>query len=633
MPLRTVGQGVSVWDMGRMDEMPHVLGNADPLHHVQTLPGVQTNNEYDAGLHIQGSESQHSLVAIDGVPLYNVSHMLGFFSLFNASHFSQMRLSKQGGADMGANRLGGFLEMLTPTALPNSASGRLSVGPLSSQGTARLPLGRKAALFLSGRNAYLNLLYGKWLRADDQQFRYSFGDYNATLLWQATPTDQVSLNAYWGFDRMSFEEASFLVDASLRWGNYAASARWTHQGERTTATHLLYTTAYRNQFQMKMGEAECQMPSRLADYGYGLKVEWGRSQLGASAVLHDIEPQSLAIEGFYNRTAQAAEPLKQRAAEAAVYYAHTFPLGPRSTLKAVAKGTAFVDGKGHPYAGLDPTLTLCHAFTPSVKAMFQLDRRHQYLFQTGFSSMGLPTEFWMAASQEHKPQGGVGASARLDLQSPDRRWSLTFEGYCRRMTHQVEYADDLMSLLNTVYDLDASLLEGDGEAYGLSVTLNKQTGRLTGWVNYAWGRSFRHFDSENLSRRFPARHERIHEVNVVLNYRWGKRWTTAAILVACSGTPFTAPTSFYLYNSRLITQYAAHNANRLRPYYRLDLSVNFHFRSVDGKGGGLNFSLYNATSHRNDIYHSLKVYDGKFGYRPYHFVMDILPSISYFHKF
>lgn len=632
-PVRVGGEGVAVWDMSRMDEMPHIMGNADPLHHVQLLPGVQTNNEYDAGLHIQGSESQHTLVAIDGVPLYNVSHMLGFFSLFNAPHFTEMRLSKSGSANMGANRLGGSLEMLTPVALPDSMSGQLSVGPLSSQATLRLPMGRKAALFLSARNAYLNLLYGKWLKSEDEQFRYSFGDYNATLLLQPSARDQVSLNAYWGFDRMGVDEGRFLVDASLRWGNLLASARWTHRGDRHTTTHLLYTTSYRNRFEMTMGDASCQMPSRLADYGYSVRVEGGQHEFGAFAVLHDIRPQTLTLDGFYNRRAQTAEPLVQRAAEGAAHYTHVFPLGRHTTLKATVKGSGFVNDGGHLYAGLDPTLSVSHVFSPHVKARLQLDRRHQYLFQTGFSSMGLPTEFWMAASQGHKPQAGVGASARLDWELPSRRWSIALEGYCRRMTHQTEYGDDLMSLLNSVYDLDASLLEGDGEAYGWSVTLSKQTGRLTGWLNYAWGRSFRHFDALDQSKRFPAKHERIHEVNAVVNYRWGKHWTTSATMVACSGTPFTAPTAFYLLQSRLVTQYAAHNANRLRAYFRLDLSANYHFRSVNGRGGGLNFSLYNATSHMNDLYYSLKVYNGEFGYRPYHFVMNVLPSVSYFYKF
>ena len=134
----------SIVDMSLMDYMPRILGNADPIHYAQLLPGVQTNSEYDAGLHVQGCDNSHNYVSLDGVPIYNATHLLGFFSIFNASHFSEMSLTKSSTSASFPNRLGGSVDMLTPTWIygedslqANGKHGEIAVGPMSSQGTVK----------------------------------------------------------------------------------------------------------------------------------------------------------------------------------------------------------------------------------------------------------------------------------------------------------------------------------------------------------------------------------------------------------------------------------------------------------------------------------------------------------------
>lgn len=156
-------RGVSVVGMGLMRSMPRILGNADPLHYAQMLPGIQTGGEYDAGLHIQGSDNSHNMLAIDGVPIYNAAHLLGFFSVFNATHFSSMRIGKSATAAAAPNRLGGMVDMQAGRDRPPGPTGDVAVGPMSSQATVSLPAGRCSWLTLSARAAYFNLLYSRWL--------------------------------------------------------------------------------------------------------------------------------------------------------------------------------------------------------------------------------------------------------------------------------------------------------------------------------------------------------------------------------------------------------------------------------------------------------------------------------------
>ena len=181
--LREAAQGATVVDLQLLENMPRILGNADPMHYAQLLPGVQTNSEYDAGLHIQGCDNQHNHVGIEGVTLYNVQHALGFFSIFNATHFQSMQLMKAPIAAHSGNRVGGVIDMLQSQQRDSVVSGSLSVGPMSSQGTIRIPLGQHQQLTLSARAAYLNLLYGQWLKYEDDELRYSFSDYNLTWQW------------------------------------------------------------------------------------------------------------------------------------------------------------------------------------------------------------------------------------------------------------------------------------------------------------------------------------------------------------------------------------------------------------------------------------------------------------------
>ena len=157
-PLKSSDTRVIKMDMEFMQRLPKIFGNADPLHYTQMLPGIQTNAEYDAGLHIQGCENSHNLISIAGVPVYNASHLLGFFSTFIPSHFSRMSVTKNATANEGYSRIGGIMNMELNENVPENLNGEFAVGLMSSQGTIRIPFGENAALFTSLRLSYLNLL-------------------------------------------------------------------------------------------------------------------------------------------------------------------------------------------------------------------------------------------------------------------------------------------------------------------------------------------------------------------------------------------------------------------------------------------------------------------------------------------
>ena len=201
------------------------------------------------------------------------------------------------------------------------------------------------------------------------------------------------------------------------------------------------------------------------------------------------------------------------------------------------------------------------------------------------------------------------------------------------MSNQVEYKGDLFDLFMEEYDLDRNLLKGRGWNYGVTAMLHKQSGNLTGWVSYSWGRALRRFRNPEYPGIYPANHERIHELNAVCSYKW-RRWDFAGTFIYASGLPFTAPESYYLASGRLIMSYGEHNACRMRPYIRLDLSATYAFKKADAFEHGINLSVYNALSRRNDVLYRLRVTpENKYAYVPMGFLLELVPSVSYYIKF
>ena len=619
------------WDMGMMHDLPKILGNADPMHYTQLLPGVQTNSEYDSGLHIQGCDNAHNFVSIAGVPLYNVSHLLGFFSIFNASHFPLMEFTRTPSVASSPNRLGGFLSMELPNSLQENVHGEFSVGPMSSQGTFRFPMGQKSALYVSLRAAYLNLLYGSWLKIDGSQLDYSFQDYNLTYIYLPDEKNTVKLNLYYGDDNANVTADIDDSDIGMKWGNMLASVHWERSlAESAVLEQTFYYTGYANRFTMLMPSLSFRLPSHIRTWGYQGKWTSSHWQVRTGAAFHQIQPQNPELSSTYSVPTQNQPQQRTQEYSLCADYSHSWE---KWHLQAGAKGNLYITSDGKAFAAIDPSVCLSYVTSDFGKLSFVYGWQHQYLFQTGFSSMGLPTEFWFSCGKYSPPQYARSLSLTYDTELFDGDYSLSVGLYHKKLFHQVEYNGNMFDFLRTSYNLDELLLKGRGENYGINVMLDKRTGRLTGWVSYALGRAIRRFDNPLYTKRYPASHERIHELNIVGTYRFDQRWSVGATGVLASGTPFTAPKYFMLINGTLVSEFGEFNANRLKPYFRLDLSANYNFSCREGRESGINLSLYNATCRPNNLFFRLKFHEGKYGYKPMRFLLNILPSVNYYYKF
>ena len=642
-PLREI-EGSSIISMSFMDEMPHILGNADPLHYAQLLPGVQTNSEYDAGLHIQGCDNSHNYVSLGGAPIYNAAHLLGFFSIFNAGHFTEMSLQKSPVSASFPNRLGGRVDMLTPTWLAAEDSlwmggihGELSVGPMSSQGTLRLPVGKRSLLLLSARAAYLNLLYSKWLEVDGDEVKYDFSDYNLSYITQLDDANVLKIEGYWGYDNMKIGQASYGLQGKLKWDNTMTALHWysrskdglDERGKVWSMEQMVYYSRYANRLNVDEYSFQVGMRSFIFDLGYKGNFSWGRWSVGAEVIRHQLLPQDIGISG--NLANYQTDTQHQLATEASAYLQYCQPLGENLLMELGARVSGYHCQKS--FYRVMPHLKFNYDLSPSAKLNLNLGIRNQYLFQTGFSSAGLPTEFWFAANQNHRPQYAYHAALQGEFWFAEKEYRLSVETYYKWLMNQIENNSNMFDILFSSYSFDGSLLHGKGYNYGLNLLLEKRRGKLTGWLSGSLGRAMRKFDGEQYQGWYPAGHERIYELNAVATYRINRRVSLGSTYVLASGTPYTKVNYAYLMSGNLVTEYGPHNGSRVKPYMRLDLSVSYDFATKGSVRSGINFSLYNVTMHGNDLFYRIKVYDNHVRYNAFKFLMPIMPSINYYCKF
>ncbi len=641
-PLKGSTAGRVSWDMKQLQTLPQILGNADPLRYLQSLPTVQTSSELDAGLHIQGCDMGQSVFLLGNAPVFNPSHLLGLFSTFNSNHYESLNFTTMAVAGQ-PNRLGGLVQMV-PFAQNDTVEQRkgileraeLNVGPMSSQGTVRLRPSGNLRLVLSARQAYMNLLYGRWLDFDGSPLRYSFGDYNATLSYRPSAVHRFDFNAYFGQDCMAYTEGAHLMHMRLNWSNYAAEMSWKLMRDKWRLTQRLIASGYQNKFCLDQAEQKMRLPSHIRQYGYQADWEKNAWQAGVNYTLYQIRPQSPQIESSYAHV--ESESYGSRNAHEANLYA-SWKKGwhdERWQLKPECRLSYYHTIDRHAYFSASPMLSLMWQPTPRQRWTLQASRTYQYIHQLGFTSLGLPTEFWFSSTQKINPQSAEGVSLLYDAALGGNAWRLAANAYVKHLHGQKEYKDNVLDLINDTYSLEQALLQGTGVNYGFGLQLTRQTGPLTGWVGYALGRSLRHFNVWGRPGTYPARYERVHEINLLATWQLQKRIALSCSAVFASGTPFTSAQGFYMMNGYVMAQYGSYNACHLPWYKRVDLAANFNFKQKGKRRfkQGVNVSLFNAFGFNNLLFYRLHMRkDETFRFAPVSVMKFPLPSFSYYLKF
>lgn len=615
-------------NVDKISAVPSFLGNPDPIRFVRLLPSVQLNTEVDGGIYMQGGDHSHTLVAQQGVPLYGVSHMLGMFSVFNSPHFRGMQYSTSAGQEP---RIGGVVDMQLPDTVARKVRGNFSVGLLCASGTMDLPLGKKSSLEISVRRTFINLVYGHFLKYEDKPMRYGFTDANITWIWKPGQRDRIWVDLFGCLDAASFK-GGLVENVDAKWYNALGAIHWNHYFPDVTLKQTVYGTTFGLDPRIKAFGVYGRMESYIRDAGYRASVHWAGWDFNAHLSYYNVQPQNPYSEGHMNDAANNGSVPVQNAGEAILSAQYSRDLGIWLQLKAGLGVNLYLSPEGRFYWGPTPELCLIANLMDAGKIDLRYGIKRQNMFQVGLTSSGMPNEFWVMAGDLQAPQWSHNFSLSYNVDFLDGGLAVSTELFYKMLYNQLEYTGTIMDMYNGSYSLESSTSRGDGRTFGVNLMVQKQSGHLTGWISYAFCRSLRTFD--NFPGEYPSNHERVHELDIVATYDFGK-WDVGGTFVMASGTPYTRPTSFYVVGSRMVCEYGPYNGEYLPTYAKLDLSVNWYFHKGPKGKNGINFSMYNVLGRVNAVGYGLHANDNFTAYvfKPNEMQIRFMPALAYFHTF
>jgi hypothetical protein len=610
--------GVTRLSISEIKKVPVLFGETDVLKTMQLLPGVKPAGEGNSGFFVRGGGSDQNLILLDEAPVYNPSHLLGFFSVFNGDAINSTKLYKGNMPAEYGGRLSSALDIQMKDGNKKDYSLSGGIGLISSRLTAEGPLVEdKGSFMVSGRRTYADAFL---LFSSDTTLNSStlyFYDLNAKANYKLGEKDHIYLSGYFGRDKFGIGN-----DFNMDWGNATGTLRWNHLfNDKLFLNSSLIYSDY--DYEIELGAAGASVSSGIQDWN--LKEDfsyYANSQhtlkFGANAIYHTFLPGEVkaTIEGESGIDGKKIE--ERYALETAAYISHEWKPSQQfsvnyglrySNFTVLGPGTFYdYDAKGNTidsatyaqnevvtnYGGFEPRITASYVITPeqSIKASYA--RNRQYIHLLSNSTASTPTDVWIPSSNNVQPEIADQVSLGYFRNFDDNKWESSVEVYYKDMQNQIEYKNGADLFLNDY--VESQLVYGTGYSYGAEFLLRKKTGKFTGWLGYTWSKTMREFDEINDGNPFPARQDRTHDISIVGMYDLNKKWDFSASWVYYTGDAVTFPSGSYVVDGNLVPLYTERNGYRLPDYHRLDLSATYFGKNPDSN---LNISLYNAYGRKN----------------------------------
>jgi len=652
---------------------PALLGEVDVLKTLQLLPGVQSGGEGQTGLYVRGGSPDQNLVLLDGVPVYNVSHLLGIFSVFNADAIKNVTLTKGGFPARYGGRLSSILEINMKEGNMQEWHGEGSIGLISSKLTVEGPIQKdKTSLLISGRRTYADLIFKPIIKSANRQngedidVKLYFYDLNTKLQHKINDKHRLYLSGYFGADvfytKVTEDDDAF--GGGVDWGNIISAARWNWQMNNklfanTTLTYSRYNIDIIAEEESLDSEGE--RSSFSANYFSGIedfaaKVDFDflpapnhYIRFGASYTNHTYRPGALSLDAEFDQEQFDTLVGSQNAFsdELALYIEDDMQLGNLKANVGVHASGFLVDGKF--YHSIQPRLGLNYAMGRGLAAKASFATMTQFINLLTSESFSLPTDLWVPSTARIKPQQSWQAAAGL-AKTIDGGYEVSLEGYYKQMKNVLSYKEGASFLFGLENDWQDKVTQGDGESYGLELFLQKKKGKTTGWLGYTLSWNWREFEEINGGERFPFRYDRRHDISLVVNHDFSEKVGLSFAWVYGTGNAVTLNTFQYpidkyqfdggpaYYNS--VESGGEKNAYRMSDYHRLDVSIEFRKKKPRWERKWV-IGAYNAYYHQNPYFmladetYVIEPDGTEYVQRQFKEVsiLPIIPSVSYQFKF
>ena len=654
-------------DATLVKSLPALMGENDIIRVIQMMPGVQTPSEGATGFSVRGGGVDQNLILIDGAPVYNCGHFLGFLSMFNSDAIRGAELYKGDFPAMYGGRISSILDISGKDGNNREFGGNASFGLITSKVFMEGPIiPEKLSFMAAGRRTYIDLFFP--LLGDNlpEHTKMYFYDLNTKLTWIAGKNDRLYLGAFDGKDVFGLGMEEFdMGKMDFGFANHTQSLRWNHvYGHKLTSDVTLYNSIYRNTLSGDMSEALFDYIQSIRETG--LKAGWtwyvnprNTIQAGLGMAYYSIAPGecqprggTTVVNNVVMPSTYAAQPSAYIQNEQKIWNL-TVRYGLRFSSFTTLGGTTqrYFDPVTHKltsvtdipkgeriktYNGLEPRISASLPLGKDWSVKGAYSRSYQYLQQARISITGSPIDTWFTASPNTKPQLSDQFSLGINALFADEALEASVEGFHKSGKNVIDFVENPGIVLDNV-DREGLLRSGSSTSYGIETMLKYEFDKWNGWISYTWSRALYDIPELNGGKEYrsPLNHE--HAVNFVLTYDFNKRLSASTEWVFYSGSPTTYPIGRYTHMGSWVPVYSERNNDRLPDYHRLDLSLTYRTAGrAEGKrwSGEWNLSFYNAYSRHNawsiafnydrldNTAKAIKVY-----------LFTVIPSVSYNIKF
>ena len=657
-------------------ELPVALGEKDILKSVALLPGIQTAGEFGSGFVVRGGSTGQNLVLLEGMPLFNTSHVFGLTSVINADAVKDYSLMKAGIPASYGERASAVMDIRMGSAHPpDKVRAKGGIGLLSSRLTLQIPMfNKKVQLLVGGRTSYSDWLLTRMPDEDLMNSSAGFYDLNALLEVNINARNKLSLFAYYSGDRFGLSN-----NTDYHYGNLLASARWKH----IIAGNLYFTLETGiSRYDYHTAELDTLNPYeayKINMYtGYGAfrgNLFWQPHEkhsldMGVNVVGYDVRPGELTPYGDRSVVIPQTVP-QEEAYEISFFAGDNINISPKLTasvgLRFTTYGllaprevyqylegvplspgtvtdTLFHEGHGavKKYNGLEPRLLLRYLLPQNSSVKLSYTRMHQYINLVSNTVVMVPSDVWKLSDTYLKPVAVDQYAAGYFRNFFHNTVEASVEAYYKHMINLVDYKNGATLLMNP--RLETDLVNARGYGYGLELFIKKSGGLLTGWVSYTFSRSLVRTDGRwpseqvNANSYYPSAFDKPHNLVINAGYHLSRRWRVAGVFTYSTGRPVTLPEYKYRYLDYQLIYYSDRNRYRLPAYHRLDLSVSLDesLRLKKKWKGSWTFALLNVYGRKNaySVFYSQQHPDASNNFRRYslyklYILGRPLPTITY----
>ncbi len=653
--------------------LPLFLGQADLFKTLELMPGYRTGGEGDASIYIRGGYFDQNLILLDGAPVYNPSHLLGFYSVFNPDIVNHVELIKSGIPVEYGNRLSSVILSNSDNNIPKSTSGGINLGILSTGAMINTPLvDDKLSVFFGFRRSHIGMILRLMddleiinSRSVEFQSDYDFYDINGGVIFKPNPNHHLQINLYKGRDIFSMVTPAILLDADLTWGNELLSFNWNHKlSPNFSLFHNLYYSDYDFDIKLRNPAYDLLLTSGVRALGQKSKVVYttdnfkysagldnkyqkfipNSSNIGTQQIEFDFGSVDNYYLGEYSMFFSIDGQLTNRwMFSAGTRLNYSVHYGPYNKFiydeEGVLSDTIFYKGGKAAAHFISPDLMASLRFMLSNLSSLKLsfNRNHQFAHMVNATSVSFPLDFWVASGLDIPVQKGWQIAGGYYHLTDDRIFQTSIEAYYKHTKNHSEFNNYFMQSVDNT-PLVESLVFGKGRSWGVEYLLSKVKGKMTGWLAYTFSKSISSIKEIENGRWFPTAYDRPHDISLVMSMDHNEKWKFGATFVYSTGRPYTPSIGRYFFENNVINIYGARNSARFPDYHRIDLSATRVFKDTEKRYSALVFSIYNVYNRSNPFFIFPKAYGDIEQYEltvePFKVsIFPLLPSVSWQFKF